>query len=79
MIPVSVGAWGQFLPAFHEQHAGITYLAGTFLFDEKALEEVSLVAFAVCEARARRFGTADAAAIVAAVDLWFMEAKHDEG
>lgn len=44
----------------------------------KAALKVSLVAFAVCEARAGRFRPADAASIQTAVHLWLMETKHLE-
>lgn len=42
----------------------------------EAALEVSLVAFAVSEARAGRLGSADAAAVYAPVHLWLVEAKH---
>ena len=50
MVPVARGSLGQLLPAFDEQHTGVTDLTRAVLVDAEALLKVVLVALGVGEA-----------------------------
>lgn len=76
MLPVSGGARGQLLPAFHEENARIADFAGSFLCSAKTLFELWLVLFAVGEARRGGFSPANAASHMGAVDFWLVKAEH---
>lgn len=49
MSPVPLGAGGQFLPAFDQQHASIAHLTGPTLLQLETIYKVFLVLFAVSE------------------------------
>ena len=51
VLPISVGAGGQLLPSFHEQHARVAYFTRALFDSAKALLKFGLILFAVCEAR----------------------------
>ena len=76
MVPVSIGPSRQFLPAFDEEYTSVTDLPRPPFHDLEALDEVILVAFAVCEAGAGGLGAAYTAPLHAAIDLGLVEAEH---
>lgn len=77
MLPVTVCALGKLTPSFHEQHTRVADVTCTTLSaSAKTAGEFRLVAFARREARARRLGTADAAATGTAIDLGFVKTEH---
>lgn len=76
VLPVSGSARGQFLPAFHEEDAGIANFTRSLFRCAEALVKLWLVLFAVSEARRRWLCSADAATQVRAVDFWFVKAEH---